>query len=94
MTIFSGQQAASVLATVKRDQYEKEGKNWTAQEEELFKKPILDKYETEGSPYYSSARLWDDGVINPSDTRIVLGLGLHSALNSPIDPVKFGIFRM
>eukprot|EP01091_Cochliopodium_minus_P020037 TRINITY_DN8626_c0_g1_i1.p1 TRINITY_DN8626_c0_g1~~TRINITY_DN8626_c0_g1_i1.p1 ORF type:complete len:578 (-),score=155.90 TRINITY_DN8626_c0_g1_i1:1-1734(-) len=94
ISVMGGEQAASVLSQVKREQFEKEGKQWSVEDENKFKQPILDKYETEGSPYYSSARLWDDGVINPSDTRVVLGLGLSTALNSNIDPVKFGIFRM
>ena len=89
-----GTQAAQVLATVKREQMEKEGKTWSIEEEEKFKKPILEKYEREGNPYYASSRLWDDGVINPSDTRTVLGLSLSAALNVPFNPPKYGIFRM
>lgn len=89
-----GEQAASVLATVNRDKMERSGKEWSAEEEEKFKQPIREKYEKEGHPYYSSARLWDDGVIAPQDTRDVLGLALSASLNCPIDPTQFGVFRM
>jgi 3-methylcrotonyl-CoA carboxylase beta subunit len=73
---------------------EASGKSWTAEEEEAFKAPIRDKYEVEGHPYYASARLWDDGIIDPADTRMVLGLGISASLNAPIEPTRFGIFRM
>jgi 3-methylcrotonyl-CoA carboxylase beta subunit len=89
-----GEQAASVLATVKRDGIEARGGNWSADEEEAFKAPIRSQYESQGHPYYASARLWDDGVIDPADTRMVLGLGLSAALNAPVEKTTFGVFRM
>jgi 3-methylcrotonyl-CoA carboxylase beta subunit len=89
-----GEQAASVLAQVKRDGIEKAGKSWSREEEQAFKAPILAQYETQGHPYYASARLWDDGVIDPADTRMVLGLGISAALNAPIEETRFGVFRM
>jgi 3-methylcrotonyl-CoA carboxylase beta subunit len=89
-----GEQAASVLATIKRDGIEGKGGQWTPDEEAAFKQPIKDQYEHRGHPYYASARLWDDGVIDPADTRTVLGLGLSAALNKPIDDTRFGVFRM
>jgi 3-methylcrotonyl-CoA carboxylase beta subunit len=89
-----GEQAASVLATVKRDGIEAKGGAWSAGEEEAFKAPIRAQYETEGHPYYATARLWDDGIIRPADTRRVLALGLSAALNAPIDDTRFGVFRM
>jgi 3-methylcrotonyl-CoA carboxylase beta subunit len=94
ISVMGGEQAASVLATVKRDGIEAKGGQWSAQEEAAFKQPILDQYEVQGHPYYASARLWDDGVIDPADTRMVLGLGLSASLNAPIPDTKFGIFRM
>lgn len=94
ISVMGGEQAASVLAQVKRDGMEAQGKIWSAEEEEAFKAPIRDKYETEGHPYYASARLWDDGIIDPADTRMVLGLGISAALNAPIERTRFGIFRM
>jgi 3-methylcrotonyl-CoA carboxylase beta subunit len=89
-----GVQAASVLATVRRDAIEAKGGTWSAQEEEAFKKPILEQYDRQGHPYYASARIWDDGVIAPEDTRRVLALGLSAVLNAPIEETKFGVFRM
>ena len=89
-----GEQAASVLATVKRDGMEGRGETWTSEEEEAFKSPIREQYEKEGHPYYASARLWDDGIIDPSETRQVLGLSISAALNSPIQNTSFGVFRM
>ena len=89
-----GEQAASVLATVRRDSIEARGGVWPVAEEEAFRKPILKQYETQGHPYYASARLWDDGVIDPADTRMVLGLGISASLNAPIEPTRFGVFRM
>ena len=89
-----GEQAASVLATVRRDRLEERGEEWPAEEEEAFKAPIRERYEAQGSPYYSTARLWDDGVIDPLDTRRVLALGLAASLNAPIGEPKFGVFRM
>jgi 3-methylcrotonyl-CoA carboxylase beta subunit len=89
-----GEQAAGVLATVKRDGIEGKGGSWSAEEEAAFKQPIKEQYEVQGHPYYASARLWDDGVIDPADTRMVLGLGLSAALNAPIPDTRFGVFRM
>jgi 3-methylcrotonyl-CoA carboxylase beta subunit len=83
-----------VLAQVKRDQKERAGEEWPKEEEEAFKQPILDKYEQQGHPYYASARLWDDGVIDPAQTRQVLGLAISASLNRPIDDTRFGVFRM
>jgi 3-methylcrotonyl-CoA carboxylase beta subunit len=94
ISVMGGEQAASVLATVRRDNLEAAGKSWSAEEEENFKAPIRQQYETQGHPYYSSARLWDDGVIDPADTRMVLALGLSAALNAPIERTRFGVFRM
>ena len=90
-----GEQASNVLLTIKQDQLQREGKPaMTQAEADEFKQPILDKYETEGNPYHSTARLWDDGVIDPVDTRQVLGLALSVVLNSPIEEQGFGVFRM
>jgi 3-methylcrotonyl-CoA carboxylase beta subunit len=90
-----GEQAANVLLTIKQDQLKREGKPaMTPEEVEEFKRPILEKYETEGNPYYSTARLWDDGVIDPVDTRQVLGLALSVVLNAPKEEGGFGVFRM
>jgi len=94
ISVMGGEQAASVLAQVKQEQLERQGKSMSAAEIDAFKAPTLAKYEEEGSPYYSSARLWDDGVIAPRDTRTVLALGLSAALNAPIPETRFGIFRM
>ncbi len=94
ISVMGGDQAASVLATVKRDGIEAKGGVWSAEEEAEFKQPIKDQYEHQGHPYFASARLWDDGVIDPADTRMVLGLGLSAALNAPIPETKFGVFRM
>ncbi|MCI4566720.1 carboxyl transferase domain-containing protein [Lysobacter sp. CFH 32150] len=95
ISVMGGEQAASVLATVKRDGIEAAGKVWTPDEEEAFKAPIRAQYESQGNPYYATARLWDDGIIDPADTRRVLGLGLSAALNAPIeDRTRFGVFRM
>ena len=94
ISVMGGEQAASVLATVKRDGLEKAGKTWSAEEEEAFKAPIRNQYEAQGHPYYASARLWDDGVIDPADTRMVLGLALSAVLNAPIEKTQFGVFRM
>jgi 3-methylcrotonyl-CoA carboxylase beta subunit len=94
ISVMGGEQAASVLATVRRDNLEAAGKSWSAEEEEAFKAPIRQQYERQGHPYYSSARLWDDGVIAPADTRLVLALGLSAALNAPIERTQFGVFRM
>ena len=94
ISVMGGEQAAGVLAQVKRDQKERSGESWSAEEEKAFKQPVIDTYEKQGHPYYASARLWDDGVIDPADTRLVLGLSLSAALNKPIEDTQFGIFRM
>jgi 3-methylcrotonyl-CoA carboxylase beta subunit len=94
ISVMGGEQAASVLATVKRDGIEAKGGEWSAEEEETFKAPIRDQYEHQGSPYYSTARLWDDGIIDPVDTRRALGMGLAAAANAPVPPPSYGIFRM
>ena len=94
ISVMGGDQAAAVLATVRRDGIEGRGDRWSTDEEEAFKAPIRKQYEEQGHPYYATARLWDDGVIDPADTRRVLGLGLSAALNAPIPDTKFGIFRM
>jgi 3-methylcrotonyl-CoA carboxylase beta subunit len=94
ISVMGGEQAAGVLAQVRRDNLEAEGLSWSAEEEEAFKAPIRAQYETQGHPYYASARLWDDGVIDPVDTRMVLGLGLSAALNAPVAKTTFGVFRM
>jgi 3-methylcrotonyl-CoA carboxylase beta subunit len=89
ISVMGGEQAASVLATVHRD-----AATWSAQEEEAFKAPVRERYEHEGSPYFATARLWDDGVIDPTQTRDVLGLSISAALNAPIPDTRFGVFRM
>jgi len=94
ISVMGGDQAASVLATVKRDGIESRGGQWSAEEEAAFKQPVKEQYEHQGHPYYATARLWDDGVIDPADTRMVLGLGLSAALNAEIPDTKFGVFRM
>lgn len=94
VSVMGGEQAASVLATIRRDALEAAGKKWPESEEEAFKQPIRDSYEAEGHPYYATARLWDDGVIDPIDTRHVLGLALSAAMNAPIKRGRHGIFRM
>ena len=94
ISVMGGEQAASVLATVKRDGIEAKGSAWSAEEEAAFKQPILDQFEHQAHPYYASARLWDDGVIDPADTRRVLALAISASLNAPIPDVKFGVFRM
>ncbi|MEZ0262544.1 MAG: carboxyl transferase domain-containing protein [Alphaproteobacteria bacterium] len=94
ISVMGGEQAASVLAQVKKDAFAAKKETWPAAEEEAFKKPIREQYETQGHPYYASARLWDDGIIDPADTRMVLGLSLSATLNAPVEETKFGIFRM
>ncbi|QNL18932.1 methylcrotonoyl-CoA carboxylase [Hyphobacterium sp. CCMP332] len=94
ISVMGGEQAASVLATVKRDGMEARGEDWSAEEEDSFKQPIRHLYEKEGSPYFSTARLWDDGIIAPADTRRVLALSLSAALNAPFPDTRFGVFRM
>jgi 3-methylcrotonyl-CoA carboxylase beta subunit/propionyl-CoA carboxylase len=94
ISVMGGEQAAGVLTTVKRDQLAREGKTLDAREEQAIRKPILEKYEIEGSPYYSTARIWDDGILDPAQTRQTLALALSAAFNAPIPPPKFGVFRM
>ena len=94
ISVMGGVQAASVMATLRRDNLEAQGKAWSAEDEAAFKAPIEQQYEDQGNPYYASARLWDDGVIDPADTRLVLGLGLSASLNAPVGETRFGVFRM
>ncbi|HOW62915.1 MAG TPA: carboxyl transferase domain-containing protein [Candidatus Contendobacter sp.] len=94
ISVMGGEQAASVLATVRRDGIEAKGGTWSAEDEEAFKAPIRAQYETQGHPYYATARLWDDGVVDPAQTRRILGLSLSAALNAPIPATQFGVFRM
>ena len=94
ISVMGGEQASMVLSQVRRDNIEAKGETWSAEEEAKFQAPIRAHYEKQGSPYYATARLWDDGVIDPADTRLVLGLGLSAATNAPIEPTKFGLFRM
>jgi len=94
ISVMGGEQAAGVLATVKRDAIERAGGEWSAEEEAAFKQPTIDMFEEQSHPLYASARLWDDGVIDPRKTRDVLFLSLSAALNAPIEPTKFGVFRM
>ncbi len=94
ISVMGGEQAASVLATVRRDGMAARGQEWPVAEEEAFKAPIRAQYETQGHPYYASARLWDDGIIDPAETRTVLGLSISAALNAPIEQTRFGVFRM
>jgi 3-methylcrotonyl-CoA carboxylase beta subunit/propionyl-CoA carboxylase len=94
ISVMGGEQAAGVLTTVKRDQLAREGKTLSDEEEQAIREPILDKYEQEGSPYYSTARLWDDGILDPAETRLALALGISAAFNAPIPEPKYGIFRM
>ena len=94
ISVMGGDQAASVLSTVRRDGMEARSEEWSAEEEAQFRQPILDQYEHQGHPYYASARIWDDGVIDPKDTRMVLGLSISAALNAPVEKTEFGVFRM
>jgi 3-methylcrotonyl-CoA carboxylase beta subunit len=94
ISVMGGEQAASVLATVKRGNIEAAGKKWSVQQEENFKRPIREQYEFQGHPYYATARLWDDGIIDPADTRMVLGLALSASFNAPLDKTEYGVFRM
>jgi 3-methylcrotonyl-CoA carboxylase beta subunit len=94
ISVMGGEQASMVLSQLRRDNIEAKGGSWSVQEEEQFRAPIREQYETQGHPYYATARLWDDGVIDPADTRLVLGLGLSAAANAPSEPTKFGVFRM
>ncbi len=94
ISVMGGEQAAGVLATVKEDGMARTGDSWTSEEREAFMKPVKEQYEHQGHPYYASARLWDDGVIDPKDTRMVLGLGISASMNAPLEEQRFGIFRM
>jgi 3-methylcrotonyl-CoA carboxylase beta subunit len=94
ISVMGGEQAATVLSTIRRDAIEARGGTWSAEEEVAFKAPLRAQYEREGHPYYASARLWDDGVIDPADTRKILALAISAALNRPIEPTAFGVFRM
>ncbi|AXQ28569.1 methylcrotonoyl-CoA carboxylase [Solimonas sp. K1W22B-7] len=94
ISVMGGEQAASVLATVRRDGLEAQGKSWSAEDEEKFKAPTRQQFDAQGSPYYATARLWDDGIVDPAQTRRVLGLGLSAAFNAPIPQTRFGVFRM
>jgi 3-methylcrotonyl-CoA carboxylase beta subunit len=94
ISVMGGEQAASVLATVRRDGFDARGEEWSAADEEAFKAPIRDQYDHQGSPYYATARLWDDGVIDPADTRRVLGMGLAVAAHAPVPAPSYGVFRM
>jgi 3-methylcrotonyl-CoA carboxylase beta subunit len=94
ISVMGGEQAANVLARVRRDALEGQGQEWSAEQEAAFTAPIRAQYEHQGHPYYATARLWDDGVIDPADTRRVLALGLAATLNAPILPTRFGVFRM
>jgi 3-methylcrotonyl-CoA carboxylase beta subunit len=94
ISVMGGEQAANVLAQVRREAMEARGESWSAEQEAAFKAPIREQYEQQGHPYYASARLWDDGIIDPVDTRMVLGLAISAALNAPIEPTRFGVFRM
>ncbi len=94
IAVMGGEQAAHVLAQVRRDAKEARGESWSAEEEAAFKAPIIEQYEAQGHPYYATARLWDDGIIDPRDTRKVLGLGISAAMNAPIEDTRFGVFRM
>ncbi|HEY5598857.1 MAG TPA: carboxyl transferase domain-containing protein [Kiloniellales bacterium] len=94
ISVMGGEQAANVLATIRRDGIEGRGKTWPEAEEQAFKQPILEQYERQGHPYFATARLWDDGIIDPLDTRMTLALGISVALNAPVEPTTFGVFRM
>ena len=94
ISVMGGEQAALVLAQVTEDQLAREGKTWSAAEREAFMAPILEKYDREGSPYYSTARLWDDGILDPADTRAALAQAMSAGFNAPIPPAQVGVFRM
>jgi 3-methylcrotonyl-CoA carboxylase beta subunit len=94
ISVMGGEQAASVLATVKRENIEAAGKKWSTKNEDDFKRPIREQYEHQGHPYYATARLWDDGIIDPADTRMVLGLALSASFNAPVEKTSYGVFRM
>jgi 3-methylcrotonyl-CoA carboxylase beta subunit len=94
ISVMGGEQAAGVLATVRRDGIERAGKTWSAADEAAFKRPIVEQFERQGHPLYASARLWDDGIVDPTKTRGVLALSLSAALNASIAETRFGVFRM
>jgi 3-methylcrotonyl-CoA carboxylase beta subunit len=94
ISVMGGEQAANVLAQIRKDNIEARGERWSDAEAERFKAPIREQYERQGHPYYATARLWDDGIVDPAETRMVLGLGLSAAFNAPIEPTRFGLFRM
>jgi 3-methylcrotonyl-CoA carboxylase beta subunit len=94
ISVMGGESAATVLSIVKREGLEARGQNWSSEEEESYKQELRQQYESQGHPYYATARLWDDGVIDPADTRDLLGLGIEAALNAPIEKTDFGVFRM
>jgi 3-methylcrotonyl-CoA carboxylase beta subunit len=94
ISVMGGEQAAAVLATVRRDQLEEAGATWGDEEEERFREPLRRQYEEQGNPYYATARLWDDGIIDPRDTRTALGLALSVCANAPLPPIRYGVFRM
>ena len=94
ISVMGGEQAANVLGQIKRDALERRGESWPESDEEAFKAPIREQYEHQGHPYFASARLWDDGIIDPADSRMVLGLGISAALNAPVEKSTFGVFRM
>ena len=94
VSVMGGQQAADVLAQITEDNMDRSGKKWKKGEREKFQSPIIEQYEIQGHPYYASARLWDDGILDPAETRTVLGLALSACLNKPIDDTRFGVFRM
>ena len=94
ISVMGGEQAASVLATVRADQLDASGRPWSPEDAEAFKAPIRAQYEHQGNPYYSTARLWDDGIIDPADTRTVLGLALGICAQAPLEPISYGVFRM
>jgi len=94
ISVMGGEQAARVLADVRRDAFERQGGTWTPEEEAALKQPIIDQFDEQSHPLYASARLWDDGIVNPAKTRDVLGLSLSAALNAPIPETRFGVFRM
>jgi len=94
ISVMGGEQAASVLATVRRDGIEARGGSWSKEDEEAFRAPIREQYEVQGHPYYATARIWDDGIIDPADTRTVLALAMSASLNAPIPEPRFGVFRM
>jgi 3-methylcrotonyl-CoA carboxylase beta subunit len=94
ISVMGGEQAANVLATVKRDQSEARAQEWSQESEESFKSVIRDEYEKAGNPYYATARLWDDGIIDPADTRRILGMAITASANAPLEPISYGVFRM